>query len=126
MQTTFLLSFLDVLFFVLHVIIILFNLLGWIWQKTLKLHLWVILATASSWFIIGIWYGFGYCFITDWHWQIKHKLGETDLPNSFITYFFNSVHIPISPGLADGLALGGFVIALAASLYRNIRNWRND
>ncbi len=42
-----------------------------------------------SWFILGIEYGLGYCFLTDWHWQIKYEAGYTDLPSSFITYIVN-------------------------------------
>jgi len=114
-----LLPFLDKTLFLLHVIIILFNLFGWIWKKTLRLHLIVILITAGSWFVLGIWYGWGYCFLTDWHWQIKHQLGEANLPNSFITYFFQTIHLPISDSLANAFALGGFLIAIVVSLVKN-------
>ncbi|HUR31773.1 MAG TPA: hypothetical protein VMZ69_10110 [Saprospiraceae bacterium] len=44
-------------------------------EKTRKAHLLVIDLTIASWFIIGLWKGFGYCFLTDWHWRIKEKLG---------------------------------------------------
>ena len=115
----------DVLFFILHVIIILFNLFGWLWKKTLRLHLVVILLTAFSWFVVGIWYGFGSCFLTDWHWHIKAELGETNLPSSFITYFFKFIHLPISANTADTLALSGFVVALSGSLVRNTLNHLN-
>ncbi len=111
----------DISFFILHLGIILFNLFGWLWNKTLKPHLVVIMITIFSWFILGIWYGFGYCFLTDWHWEIKRELGETDLPASFITYFFRMIHLPISSGVADSLALGGLLIATAGSVYRNIK-----
>ena len=116
----------DVIFFILHIIIILFNLLGWLWKKTLRLHLIIILLTAISWFVLGIWYGLGYCFLTDWHWQIKAKLGETNLPNSFINYFFTSIHLPISTSLADAMALTGFGVALIGSVYRNFYLNRNN
>lgn len=123
MSSEFFLRLLDVLLFSLHIIVILFNLLGWIWKKTLKLHLTVILLTAASWFILGIWYGWGYCFLTDWEWEIKYKLGEYDLPNSFITYFFQVIHLPISESTANALTLTGFIIALTMSLYKNILHY---
>ena len=95
------LNLLDIFFTLLHLVIILFNLFGWIPKSTRKLHFISILVTAGSWFILGIWYGMGYCPITDWQWQVKEKLGEYNLPSNFIEYFaekitgynFNSQHI---------------------------------
>jgi hypothetical protein len=40
----------------------------------------------ASWFVLGAWYGVGYCLLTDWHWDIKRQLGEVNLPNSYIEY----------------------------------------
>ena len=80
------LSFLDILLTIVHLLIIGFNLSGWIWRKTQRAHLVAILLTAASWLILGIWYGTGYCPVTDWQWRVKEQLGERDLPASFITY----------------------------------------
>ena len=80
------LSFLDILLTIVHLLIIGFNLSGWIWRRTQRVHLVVILLTAASWFILGRWYGTGYCPVTDWQWRVKEQLGERDLPASFITY----------------------------------------
>src|ERR1044071_7236960 len=77
----------DLFFTCLHLAIIMFNMLGWTWPKARKIHLIVVGLTLSSWFILGIWYGWGYCPITDWQWEIKERLGESNLPNSFIKYF---------------------------------------
>ncbi|MGK7394932.1 MAG: DUF2784 domain-containing protein [Candidatus Cyclobacteriaceae bacterium M3_2C_046] len=113
---------LDILFFGLHLILIGFNLTGWVWKKTLKLHLATILLTAGSWLVLGIWYGLGYCPLTDWHWQIKRKLGESDLPASFITYFTREVTgIEVSSDLIDWLTAIFFILAAFLSIYRNIR-----
>ena len=60
------LEFLDLLFIALHIAIKGFNLFGWIWEKTLKAHFVLIVATTLSWLVLGIWYGLGYCFLTDW------------------------------------------------------------
>src|SRR5688572_17713128 len=81
------LHLLDAFLTVFHVIIVGFNLFGWIWKKTRMANFVVIMITAGCWFILGIWYGIGYCPITDWQWQVKEKLGERDLPNSFIKYW---------------------------------------
>jgi hypothetical protein len=114
------LQILDVFFTILHITIIGFNLLGWIWATTRKLHFYCILLTASSWFILGIWYGFGYCFITDWQWQVKEKMGEENLPNSFVKYFADKISGQnISASLIDMLTLVSFGLAIIASVYVN-------
>jgi len=44
------------------------------------------LLTAASWFILGIWYGWGYCVCTDWHWQVRSAMGIHDYSNSYIHF----------------------------------------
>ena len=58
---------LDIFFVIFHSVLIAFSLAGWIWRKTRKAHLAVLSLTMISWFVAGIWYGFGYCPCTDWH-----------------------------------------------------------
>ena len=111
---------LDILFTILHVVIILFNLVGWIWSKTRKAHLIVVVLTLLSWFLLGIWYGWGYCFLTDWHWSVKESLGERHLPNSFIKYaldrsFGHSFHAR----LVDQFTLGMFIAVVLVTIYVN-------
>jgi hypothetical protein len=85
------LRLLDILLTILHLAIVGFNLLGWIWPKTRKLHFVVVCLTAACWFILGIWYGIGYCPVTDWEWHVKEKLGEQNLPGSFIKYYADKI-----------------------------------
>jgi len=73
-------NFLDKFFFVFHSLLILFNLSGWMWKKTRRLNLVLLLLTGFSWTILGIWYGFGFCPSTEWHWQVRMKLGLPDMP----------------------------------------------
>jgi hypothetical protein len=112
------LVFLNILFTFLHFAIIGFNLAGWIWPKTRKAHLIVLAGTAASWFLLGIWYGWGYCFLTDWHWDVKEKLGETNLPNSFVKYFADKVTgRDFPPSLVDTATLSAFLAAIALGIY---------
>lgn len=53
------------------------------------MFLWVFSGTIFSWGALGLVYGFGYCFLTDIHWQVKHSLGER-LPPSYIHYIFEN------------------------------------
>lgn len=110
----------DFLFTLLHLLIIGFNLLGWIWPSTRKLHFVVVLLTAGSWFILGIWFGLGYCPITDWQWQLKESMGETNLPNSFIKYYADKLSgRDIPSDFIDALTAIGFALAAGLSVYLN-------
>ena len=112
--------FLDFLLTLLHLLIIGFNLFGWIWKSTRKLHFYLVIATIFSWVVLGFWYGFGYCPLTDWQWQVKAALGERDLPNSFIKYFADTVTgMDISSTLIDTVTavVFGLVIIVSFTLY---------
>ncbi len=112
---------LNFFFFWMHVIIILFNLLGWIWEKTRRIHLIVVAITVFSWLILGMKYGLGYCFLTDWHWQIKRKLGETNLPASFIKYFIDGyTPLSISAITVDIITGVSFALAVVLTIYFNL------
>jgi hypothetical protein len=110
----------DLLYTLLHLVIIGFNLLGWIWPATRKLHFISVLLTAGSWLILGIWFGIGYCPITDWQWQVKEKLGEGNLPVSFIKYYADKISgQSINAALIDYLTAISFAAAALLSVYVN-------
>jgi uncharacterized protein DUF2784 len=114
------LKFLDILLTFTHFAIIGFNLLGWIWAKTRKAHLIVVAATAFSWFVLGIWFGWGYCPITEWQWNVKERLGETNLPNSFIKYYADKITMKdVNPSLVDMVTLVTFLVVIAHTIYLN-------
>lgn len=85
------LVFLDWFFTIFHALFTLFNLLGWIHKKSRKAHLVTVSLTLFSWIVMGFFYGFGYCFLTDWHYQILLKLGHKDLPYSYITFLIERI-----------------------------------
>lgn len=121
------LQLLDGLLYAAHLLVIGFNLLGWIWQKTRPWHLWCVGLTAVSWFGLGIWYGFGYCFITDWQWEVKEQLGQQDLPSSFVEHFLNGVlGFSFSATFINWLTGGSFAIAALLSIILYIRDRRKD
>jgi len=118
-------AFLDKFFLFFHTALIFFNLFGWVWRKTRRLNLFTLLATAFSWFGLGLRYGFGYCPCTDWHWQVKLKLGQYDLPNSYIKYLIDTfTGLDINASLVDALTGIFFALALIASIATNYRDWR--
>lgn len=114
------LQFLDYLLTFIHLLIIGANLFAWIWHKTRKLHLYIVGITLFCWLILGIWYGIGYCPITDWQWQVKTKLGEVNLPNSFVKYYLDGVtgtNIPDTT--VDIITLVAFLMAIICSVWVN-------
>ncbi len=111
---------LDILLTMLHLLVIGFNLLGWIWPVTRRWHLGSILLTAGSWLLLGIWYGPGYCPLTDWQWEVKTMLGEKDLPASFIKYLADHMSgLDVSASVIDWLTAVLFTLAAAMAVYMN-------
>lgn len=111
----------DVLFTVLHYLIIGLNTLAWIPKKTRKLHLIILGMTFFSWIVLGFEYGFGYCFLTDWHWDVKEQLGELNLPNSFIQYQIEEVfRLNINPELTNMVTALIFVILIIIALWQHL------
>lgn len=114
---------LDVFFLVFHSLLILFILSGWLWKRTRKLNLLVILLTAASWGVLGIFYGFGYCPLTDWHFSILEKLGHSNLPDSYIKYLADRISgQDFSQRLVDRVTLTGLILAMACSLFVTVRS----
>lgn len=112
---------LDIFFFVFHSLLILFNLFGWIWKPTRKLNLVTLSSTAFSWIILGIWYGFGYCPCTHWHWLVRRELGYNAMPNSYIKFLvdelvgieFSAYTVDLWTGI---LFFGAFFISIYVNL----------
>ncbi len=114
---------LNIFFLIFHSSLILFNLFGWIWKPSRKINLASLLLTGLSWFFLGIFYGVGYCPLTDWHYEVLNELGKTNLPSSYIQYlldfFFN---ITVSQKTTDLWTMVLFFVALICSLYFNYFN----
>jgi hypothetical protein len=115
---------LDIFFVVLHTSIILFNLTGWVWKKTRKYNLILLIITGSSWLILGLIVGtLGYCPLTDWHFDVLEKLGVTDLPSSYVKYLADRLTgLDFSSSLIDKVTLWAFLAALGLSLFLNIKD----
>jgi ABC-type multidrug transport system permease subunit len=114
------LVFLDILLTIVHLAIVAFNLFAWIPRKTRKAHFISILLTAASWFLLGIWFGMGYCPVTEWQWNVKEKLGERNLPDSFIKYFADKfTGQDFDPGFINTVTAVCFAAAAVLSVYVN-------
>ncbi len=118
---------LDYTFLLLHTGLIFFNSFGWAWKKTRRLNLISIGLTVSAWLVFAPWYGLGYCPCTHWHWEVKHALGQTGLPNNYLTYLFDTwTGIIITDEFAERLAWTTLLPALIVSVALNLRDWRKS
>jgi hypothetical protein len=114
------LQVLDILLTIVHVSIIIFNVFGWIPKRTRRAHLVSILLTAASWFILGIWYGTGYCPFTEWQWKVKTQLGEKGLPSNFVEYYMEKIAgRDISSSFVNTLIVVCFCFATVMTIYVN-------
>lgn len=118
-------QFLDIFFLLFHTLLILFNLFGWIWERTRIWNLVTLSLTAFSWIVLGIWYGFGYCPCTDWHWMVRRELGYAEMPNSYIKFLVDHwTSLDVAAQTVDLWTGILFVAAFAASIFVNIRSTR--
>lgn len=118
-------EFLNFFFFVFHTVFTLFNITGWVFRQTRKLNLITLLLTAFSWFVLGIWYGWGYCFCTHWHWNVREHLGYHDQKRSYIHFLLLKLTgIDFNENLVEKITLVVFLISLLLSIWMNIRDAR--
>ena len=127
MQIMVIYHILDILIILFHTSLIIFNIFGWIWRKTRLFNLIALILTGASWLFLGLIYGtLGYCPLTDWHFRILEKLGETDLPVSYIKYMADRfTGLNLSSSLVDNVTLYAFLAALALSLFLNIMDFHS-
>lgn len=120
-------AFLDKFFLYFHLLFSLFNLFGWIHPKTRKWNLITLLITAFFWFVAGFRYGFGYCPLTDWHWQVRERLGHTDMPYSYVKFmvdYFTGWDVDATT--VDIVTMILFLLSLVLSVALNIRDHRRS
>lgn len=119
------LPFLNIFFIVCHTAFTLFNMTGWAFRKTRKWHLFTLVLTAGSWFILGIWYGWGYCACTDWHWQVREAMGIHDRSHSYIHFLLLKLTGKnFNTELVEKATLVIFLVCAVLSVWLNIRDWQ--
>ncbi|MGH9175169.1 MAG: DUF2784 domain-containing protein [Vicinamibacterales bacterium] len=113
---------LNIGFFVFHTSWIAFNCVGWIWRRTRPWHLATVALTAASWFGLGISYGWGYCPCTDWHWQVRARMGFRDPPSYIQLLIAELTGIDVPTGWADALTVSVFGLSAAISVVLSVRD----
>jgi hypothetical protein len=116
-------QFLNIFFFVFHTIFTLFNMTGWIFRNTRRWNLITLSLTAFSWFVLGIWYGWGYCFCTQWHWDVRRRLGYENESHSYIHFLILKLTgINFPPQLVENITGIIFLVCLSLSVWLNIKD----
>lgn len=111
------LATLNILFFLFHTIILVFNLTGWMFRRTRTLHIVCLGATLFSWFVMGYWKGMGYCICTDWHFKIRREMGIQDSVHSYLQLIAKSFFgVEMDRTTSDLSAGGGLLFILVATL----------
>ena len=117
---------LNVAFFVFHTGWIAFNCFGWIWRRTRPWQLATLSLTALSWFGLGLWFGWGYCPCTDWHWQVRARLGFRDPPSYIQLLIEELAGIDIGTNASDALAVITLAVATILGATLTIRDRRRS
>ena len=84
------LRILDIFLYFLHVMLIVFVMFGWVWQPLTIWHFSSLILMGVVWIVIGA-MGLWNCPLTNLHWKIKEKRGQSGMPVSFVNYFLNQV-----------------------------------
>jgi len=81
--------------------------------------------TGLSWIVLGFIVGaIGYCPLTDWHFKVLIKLGENDLPSSYIKYLSDRLTgLDLNEAFVDKITLCVFIAAFSISLFLNFRDF---
>ena len=115
---------LDKAFFAFHTLFIVFNMVGWAWRRTRLLHLIALGLTACSWFVLGAFYGWGYCVCTAWHFQVRRRLAIVDPETSYIQLLIGRLlRIPLTRSQSNRLAMGVFALIVIATLFVWVRDF---
>ncbi|MCW3094806.1 MAG: hypothetical protein JWL77_424 [Chthonomonadaceae bacterium] len=116
---------LNLLLFVFHTAWMIFNMIGWAWRRTRPFQLLTIGLTAFSWFILGIWNGWGFCICTEWHYEVRQRLGYVDSERSYVALLIRSMTgIHVNETLSETVTGIIFVVVAVLGVTLSLRDWR--
>ena len=113
----------DLFFNVLHIMVILINSLGWIFNITLKPSLYLILITLSCWTLLGIFQGIGFCPLTYIHSHYLYTNYEFHLPFSYLDYLLiDNFNLTLTSKMISIVSIFVIFISLLINLKKNNLN----
>ncbi len=113
----------DLFFNLLHIIVILINSLGWVFNITLRPSLYLIIVTLFCWTFLGIFQGIGFCPLTYMHSQYLYTNYEFRLPFSYLDYLLiNNFNLPLTSKMISITSVLVIFISLIINLKKNNLN----
>jgi hypothetical protein len=91
-------------------------------RRTRPWQLVTVSLTTLSWVGLGALYGWGYCPCTDWHWQVRARLGFDDPPSYIQLLIREATGIDIGTEPADTLAIVTLAVAAVLGVVLTIRD----
>lgn len=114
---------LNILFHGFHLFVIAFTLFGWAFPRTRLANLILILATLFSWYVLGRWWGDGFCPVTYLHWRIRNKIPGKHTPDSYIKLCLDFISkSDLDSSKVNYLTLAAILIAGFISLILNLKD----
>lgn len=112
---------LNIVLHAVHLAIIVFSVVGWMFSTTRVANLLLLLAILSSWYVLGPILGksviYGYCLVTDIQWQLKKKLGHEVPTWGYMKYLADRIFgHDISKNIVNLVTVGVFFFSLSASI----------
>lgn len=109
---------LDYFFLVFHAVLMLLNVLGWAWSKTRKLQLYVLAITLFSWIVMGYFYGWGYCLLTDWHWEVLAEMGQRPTQHAYVQYLLERwFNVEVSREFSDRITITFLLVGIIGATF---------
>lgn len=117
----------DWLFHLVHILVIVINSTFWMSFRTLNISRMTLLSTLISWLGFGFFYGFGYCFLTDWHWKLKHQMGDVNLPPSYLKLVLDrTLRQDFDANLLDKMTIMIFLVSIMGCTIQTMRYYRQS
>lgn len=115
---------LNLLCHLVHGGVVVFLMVGWLFPPLRAAHLALVFLTLGSWFILGRWFGVGYCPITDWHWKLKDALGEGRPKEAYIHMVLQKIaRRKFEAAAVDKVVVLSTLAVTALSLALNLGAW---
>lgn len=114
------LLWLDYALNILHFTLVCFVVFGAFFKKLVPVHFPVLLIIWLSWCALGYYLdALGYCPLTDWHWQVKYRQGQVNLPPSYIEYCYGKITgQDVDNALISNITAGVMLVVTIFSGYR--------
>jgi hypothetical protein len=105
--------------YALHLTTTAFIVFGWILPVTRTINFYLIVLTFLSWFVLGLKYGFNYCFFTGIQSKIRRRLGREEIDSFVLDVLERMTGRSLNPTSVEIGTQVVFYFSALASIYVN-------